>query len=283
MSGKISNPPASGATEINHRKLAVRTQIQVALLSALLIAGSGNALAELRIATAANFAPTLTELIKRYQADTPEFSASVSSGSSGKHYAQILQGAPFDVFFSADDQRTEDLMHSGHALPESRFAYALGQLVLWSPAPELIPEDGLALLRSGNFRRLAIANPRVAPYGAAAEHLLASSDIELQRGQRVTGQSIGQAFNYVRSGNAELGLLAASQVILYERDNNAGSRWTPAAEQYPPIVQEVVILQNARDHTVASAFLHWIRCSQEARGIIEADGYHVPELAEASC
>lgn len=245
------------------------------------------AMAEVRIAVAANFSPTLEHLVTQYQSQYPDFRARISSGSSGKHFAQIRQGAPFDLFFSADDQRTADLADSGEALPDSRLVYALGQLMLWSNDPELIPEDGLALLQSGEFRRLAIANPRVAPYGVAAEALLDNAGIQLQPHQLVTGQSISQAFTFVRSGNAELGLVAASQVIVQERQQGGepmGSRWLPPADSYPPIVQEAVILQAGADNPWAAAFMHWVRCDQAAHAILEQDGYLLPDRnGDADC
>lgn len=236
--------------------------------------------AELRIAVAANFTHTLQQLVERYQSLYPEFSASISSASSGKHFAQIRQGAPFHVFFSADDQRTADLVVSGDALAPSRFTYALGQLMLWSADPNLIRDDGLALLRSGEFDRLAIANPRVAPYGAAAEAVLDHAEVTLRRGQLVTGQSIGQAFNFISSGNAQVGFVAASQVVVYERQHPAGSRWVPPADFYHPIVQEAVLLKPGVDHPWAEVFLTWVACDPVAQNIVRADGYWVPDRAE---
>ncbi|TVP54187.1 MAG: molybdate ABC transporter substrate-binding protein [Halomonadaceae bacterium] len=225
---------------------------------------------------AANFTETLKRLVSGYRQQQPDFRASISSGSSGKHYAQIRQGAPFDLFFSADDQRPADLVASGHGQEESLFTYALGVLMLWSLDPQRLPEDGLEVLRAGDFRRLAIANPRVAPYGTAAMALLEREEISLSRGQLVTGQSLGQAFNFVVSGNAELGLVAASQVIAYERQHPAGSRWTPTAEHYPEVRQQVVLLKNARHPELATVFLHWIRHDEQAHQILQEDGYALP-------
>ena len=229
---------------------------------------------ELRIAVAANFTATLERLTEAYTAKNG-VQFSLSSGSSGKHFAQIRQGAPFDLFFSADDQRTGDLVASGHAVADSRFMYAQGMLVLWSPDPERIPGDGLALLQAGDFGRLAIANPRVAPYGTAAEALLQTHGITPGRGRLVTGQSIGQAFNFVATGNADLGFVALSQVIQHEAQHGAGSRWIPDPDRYPAIVQEAVRLTQAREAEAANSFLEWVRTSERARAIIEADGYRL--------
>ena len=240
--------------------------------SLCLLAAAPAQATEVRIAVAANFTATLERLTETYAREAGvEFS--ISSGSSGKHFAQISQGAPFDLFFSADDQRTVDLIASGHAVAASRFTYARGVLVLWSPVPDRIPADPIGLLRAGNFRRLAIANPRVAPYGAAAQALLEANDIAPGPGQLVTGQSIGQAFNFVATGNAELGFVALAQVLQHERQHAVGSRWEPDPDRYPAIRQEAVLLTHAQEAEAASAFLAWVQTSAAARTIIEADGY----------
>jgi molybdate transport system substrate-binding protein len=239
-----------------------------------LLAAAPAMASELRIAVAANFTATLERLAEVYGPEN-EVRFAISSGSSGKHFAQIRQGAPFDIFFSADDQRTADLVASGHALADSRFAYAEGVLALWSPGAGRIPADGAAFLKAGDYRRVSIANPRVAPYGAAAEAVMKAYGIELAAGRIVMGQSIGQAFNFVTTGNADVGFVALSQVITQERQHGAGSRWIPAPESYPPIVQEVVLLTAVRDADAARAFLDWVRTSEMARGVIESDGYRL--------
>lgn len=229
---------------------------------------------ELRVAVAANFNATLERLAEAYGREHGVRFA-ISSGSSGKHFAQISQGAPFDIFFSADDQRTADLIANGRAVADSRFVYAEGVLVLWSPDASRIPEDGAAFLKNGDYRRVAIANPRVAPYGAAAEAVMEAHGIELAPGRIVTGQSIGQAFNFVTTGNAEVGFVALAQVITHERQQGTGSRWTPPAETYPPIVQEAVLLTAAREPQAARAFLDWVRTSEVGREVIQSDGYRL--------
>lgn len=242
----------------------------------LLLASPLSAAAELRIAVAANFTATLERLVNTYTSKHPNFSASISSGASGKHFAQIRQGAPFDIFFSADNELTAQLIESGHALANSRAVYATGVLVLWSPDPKKIPADGLSLLRSGKFHHLAIANPRTAPYGAAAERLLQQTNIQIPKRKLVTGQSLGQAFTFVTSGNADLGFVAASQVIAYERENPTGSRWKPEQNNYPAIVQEVVVLSATKQPKPAQDFIDWVLTNPEAHTIINADGYGIP-------
>lgn len=229
---------------------------------------------ELRVAVAANFTATLERLAEIYGSETGVGFA-ISSGSSGKHFAQIRQGAPFDLFFAADGQRTADLAASGHAVAASRFVYAEGVLVLWSPDAARIPDDGVVFLKSGDYRRIAIANPRVAPYGVAAEAVMTAHGIELAARRIVTGQSIGQAFNFVTTGNAEAGFVALAQVITHERQHGAGSRWLPDAGTYPAIVQEAVLLTSAREPDSARAFLDWVRTSDTARDVIRSDGYRL--------
>jgi molybdate transport system substrate-binding protein len=240
----------------------------------VLLASAPATATELRIAVAANFTATLERLAEVYGPENGVRFA-ISSGSSGKHFAQIRQGAPFDIFFSADDRRTADLVASGHAVADSRFVYAEGVLALWSPDPGFIPDDATAFLKSGDYRHLAIANPRVAPYGAAAEAVMKTHGIEPGQGRLVTGQSIGQAFSFVTTGNAEMGFVALSQVITHERQHGGGSRWIPGPESYPPIVQEGVLLATARDPVAARAFLDWIRTSGAAHAVVEADGYRL--------
>lgn len=244
----------------------------------LLLTASQATATELRVAVAANFNATLERLAEAYgPAHGVRFS--ISSGSSGKHFAQIRQGAPFDLFFSADDRRSADLVASGHAVADSRFVYAEGVLALWSPDPGRIPEDAVAFLNKSDPPRIAIANPRVAPYGAAAKAVMDAYGIAPEPGLLVTGQSIGQAFNFVTTGNTEVGFVALSQLITHERQHGPGSRWLPAAERYPTIVQEAVLLSAARDRHRARAFLDWVRGSEAARAIIQSDGYRLPSPA----
>ncbi len=259
------------------RRFNLSTRLLAAItLIGLLFAGTSQANEPLRIAVAANFATTMERLAQRY-AQQHGVASQISSGSSGKHYAQIRQGAPFDVFFSADNVRTADLEKEGHGETGSRVVYALGRLVLWSPDPGMIPTDGAALLASEQYRRLAMANPRVAPYGAAAQALLEGLDLRLTRGRVVIGQSLGQTLNFVTSGNAEIGFVALSQANIYEREHGAGSRWLPPEDSYPAIVQEAIVLSASPQQEAALQLLAWMREDPTARAIIEEDGYRLPQ------
>lgn len=234
----------------------------------------------LRIAVAANFQGTLQQLTTRYgDRDGQRFL--VSSGASGALYAQIHQAAPFDLFFSADADRPERLVAEGLALADSRFTYAVGVPVLWSIDEDRVDDQG-DVLKTGAFRHLTIADPRTAPYGAAAREVMESlgiwEDLNQQR-RLVRAQSIGQAYGQVASGAAPLGFVALSQIRAAD-GTIAGSHWIPPAQSYTPIVQQAVILrraeQNPQTLAVARAFMDWL-ASDEARAVIVAAGYGTAE------
>jgi molybdate transport system substrate-binding protein len=192
-------------------------------------------------------------------------------GSTGKHYAQIRNGAPFDAFFAADRRRPELLEEEGVALPGTRFTYALGKIVLWSPERGVVDPEARVLER-GEFRHLAIANPKLAPYGKAAEEVLQARGVWARlRGRLVRGENVGQAFQFVKSGNAELGFVAYSQL---KRANQPieGSLWNVPRALYTPIEQQAVLL---KDSVAARGFLSFVR-SDEALTIIGDYGYQTP-------
>ena len=220
----------------------------------------------IRVATASNFMTVMPKLAATFERNTG-IEVSLIPGSSGKHYAQIVNGAPFDAFFSADVRRPLELEREGRIVPGSRFTYALGRLVLWSPDDSLV--DGSArVLEGDSFRRLAIANPRLAPYGEAAREILRSLELwDRLQDRLVRGENVAQAFQFVHSGNAELGFVALSQLTGRDR----GSRWLVPVERYTPIEQQAVLLREGP----ARSFLDWIR-SDAARKMIEAAGYRAP-------
>ncbi len=247
----------------------MRTLLVVVLL--LLVGWIQASLAdEIRVAVASNFAGAARQLASRFESRTGH-EVKLSFGSTGKQYAQIRNGAPFHAWFAADSRRPALLEAGGLVQPGSRFTYALGRLVLWSPDPGLVDENG-DILGKGGFRHLAVANPRLAPYGLAAQQLLRKLGLWDALGSRmVRGENIGQAFQFVRSGTAELGLVAASQVLGEGRPLR-GSLWMPPAHLYRPIEQQAVLL---REHVVARDFLRFA-ASDEGRAIIRANGYEVP-------
>lgn len=223
-----------------------------------------------RVAVASNFADSLAAIAREFESATGN-RVTLSSGSTGKHYAQIRNGAPFDAFFAADGQRPQLLEQQGIAVPGSRFTYALGRLVLWSPEPGYVDPEG-AVLERGAFRHLAIANPRLAPYGRAAQEVLQGLGLWERLGPRlVRGENIGQAYQFVRSGNAALGFVAWSQV---QRPGQPlhGSAWKVPQVLYTPIEQQALLL---KDHPVARSFLAFVR-SGAALKIIRDYGYDLP-------
>jgi molybdate transport system substrate-binding protein len=228
---------------------------------------------EIRIAVAANFAPTLAKITRAFEEKTGH-QVILASGSTGRHYAQIINGAPFDAFFAADAARPRLLEEAGIGITNSRYSYAVGRLVLWSPQPGLVDDKG-AILSSNRFRRLAIANPRLAPYGSAAKEVLQGMlQWEKLQDKLVQGENINQAFQFVHSGNAQLGFIAASQ--LAGRGKLAsGSRWFVPAKMYTPILQQAIQLTNS---DIARQFMEFALTS-EAREIITKNGYDLPQRA----
>ena len=227
---------------------------------------------EVIVAVAANFTGAMKTIAAKYTARTGN-KVTISYGSTGKLYAQIKNGAPFDVFLAADAQRPRLLEDQGQALAGSRFTYAIGQLVLWSPNSEYIDNRG-DILHHGDYRHLAIANPKTAPYGAAARDVLLALGL-WQRLQRrlVYGENITQTYQFVASGNAELGFVALSQITAHKAPAR-GSLWRIPARLYRPIEQQAVLLRSGRT-TAAESFLSFLR-GPEARTVIESFGYATP-------
>jgi molybdate transport system substrate-binding protein len=195
----------------------------------------------------------------------------LSFGSTGKLYAQIKNGAPFALFFSADAERPQLLEQEGLAVPGCRFTYAIGKLVLWSPRPGYVDAEGDVLGR-GDFRYLAMANADLAPYGRAAQQVLVARGLDAGlRNRIVRGEDISQTLQFVRSGNADLGFVAWSQVMRPGRPVE-GSYWEVPQALYTPIEQQVVLLKEGE---TARAFLDFVR-SSEAVDLIRSYGYGTP-------
>lgn len=250
--------------------IARRPMLIAALSGALSLALGGVAVAgETKVAVAANFTEAAREIAARFKARTGH-EATLSFGSSGQFYTQIANGAPYEVFLSADVERPRRVEAEGLAVAGSRFTYATGRLVLFSRTPGLVDGKG-AVLAKGGFEKLAIADPKAAPYGQAAVETL--SRLRLQDALRpkiVQGASITQAFQYVQTGAAELGFVALSQVI----NEKGGSRWIVPAADHSPIEQQAVLLKTGQKSEAAKAFLAFLG-SAEARAIIRRYGYEV--------
>lgn len=223
-----------------------------------------------RVAVAANFADAQRELAQGFEAYTG-YRVRASVGSTGQLYAQIRNGAPFDVFLAADSERPRRLEREGTAVPGSRFAYAEGRLALYGPGLDSVRAGG-ADLRRGGYAHLAIANPKTAPYGAAAEQVLGRLGVgnAVQR-RIVEGESVGQAYQFVHSGAAELGFVALSQVI----HEPPRTRWVVPAELHEPLVQEAVLLRRGAANPAARAYLRFLR-GPEALVAIRSGGYGTP-------
>lgn len=222
--------------------------------------------AEIRVAVAANFAQAAGEVADAFTAETGH-AIVLSFGSTGQLYAQITQAAPFDLFLAADQARPKQLVADGLAIAESRFTYAVGRLVLWSAEPGVV--TGEETLRGGAFESLAIADPAAAPYGAAAiETLDALGLTAALRPRLVTGANIAQTFQFVETGNAELGFVALAQLAR----THTGSRWIVPESLYGPIRQDAVLLTAARESKPARAFLDFL-AGEAGRAIIESHGY----------
>ena len=221
----------------------------------------------LRIAVASNFYATAKLLIERYQrSSSTELSLLVAS--TGKHTAQIQYGLAVDLFLAADQHSPSILEKAGFAVPGTRFNYASGRLVLWSADASLVDANGQVLVDE-EFAHIAIANPKLAPYGRAAMQLLSNKGvIEQMAAKLVRGDSIGQAFQFVSSGNAEIGLLAYSQILSLAQ----GSYWLVPSDLHEPILQTGVIIKDSQAVRNLVAFLQ----SEEALSLIEAQGYSRP-------
>jgi len=246
------------------RSLAIRCLVA----SALLIAAPVLA-AETQVAVAANFAEPARQIAARFEKATGH-KAVLAFGASGAFYTQISHGAPFEVFLSADAERPAKAEQDGLAIPGTRFTYAIGQLALYSATPGLVDRRG-AVLRRGNFEKLAIADPATAPYGVAAVETMQRLGIyDALKPKIVTGSSIAQAYQFVSTGAAQAGFVALSQVI----DVPGGSRWLVPARLHSPIEQQAVLLKTGANNPAARAFLKYLR-SRPALAIIRRYGYVV--------
>lgn len=227
---------------------------------------------EIYIAAASNFTETLKQLGKQFEAQT-DHKVIMAFASTGKQYAQIIHGAPFDIFFAADSKRPKLLEDQGIAIPKSRFTYAVGKLVLWSPQSDLVNADlidkNAKILGSMKFNYLSIANPKLAPYGRASQEVLeAHKQWDDLQNRLVRGENIGQAFQFIKSANAELGFIAYSQ-IKRPKQAIAGSFWIPPESLYKPMNQQAVLL---KDKPAVRQFLNFLK-SDEAQKIIQSYGY----------
>ncbi len=239
---------------------------------AFLIGAASSAFAgEVTVAVASNFLSPFKQLIPVFQKQSGHRVRTVS-GSTGKLYAQITHGAPFDVLLAADSERPRILEQSGQAVPATRFTYARGKIVLWSADPGRIIGDGTSTLHRRNFKHLALANPKTAPYGKAAYTTLNRLNLwESIAPVLVQGENISQTFQFIATGNAEVGFVALSQ-LMDPGMKIQGSRWIVPEHLYDAIDQDAVLLKRGQSRPAARALLQFLK-SEPARNIIQSYGY----------
>ncbi len=227
---------------------------------------------EIKVAVAGNFAQTLKDIAVEFEKDSGH-KLSISQGATGKFYAQIVNGAPFEVLLAADDETPARLVSEGKAVAGTQFTFATGRLALWSPDAVLVDADG-SVLKSDRFRYLAIANAKLAPYGLAAVQTMQKLGLLARLEPRIVqGESIAQTFQFVSSGNAQLGFVALSQV--WENGKlKSGSAWIVPEVMHDPLRQDAVLLNPGKAAPAASALLDYLK-SDKAKKIIERFGYRV--------
>ena len=225
---------------------------------------------EVSVAVASNFTAPMKIIAQAFERETGH-KAILSFGATGQFYAQIKNGAPFAVLLAADDETPARLEREGVAVPGTRFTYATGKVVVWSKKADLIDDKG-EILKTGKFDKLALANPKLAPYGAAAMQVLETMNLTKQLGPKlVEASNIGQTFQFVSSGNAALGFVALSQV--FENGKlKEGSGWVVPSNLYSPIKQDAVLLTSGKANVAAQALLQYLR-SDKAKAIIVSFGY----------
>jgi molybdate transport system substrate-binding protein len=242
------------------------------LFAGLLVLGLSTPLcaADVQVAVAANFTAPMQKIAADFEKVTGH-KALLSFGSTGKLYAQIRNGAPFGVLLAADDKTPAKLEQEGLAVGGSRFTYAIGQLALWSAKPGYVDDKG-EVLKKGRFAHLAIANPKLAPYGAAAVEALTKMGLLASlEGKFVQGENIAQTYQFTSTGNAELGFVALSQVYA-DGKLKGGSAWIVPASLHSPIRQDAVVLSQGKDNPAAAALVSFLK-SDKARAVIKSYGY----------
>ena len=222
------------------------------------------------VAVAANFSAPMQQIALAFQKDTGH-QLKLSFGATGGIYAQIKNGGPFDVFLSADQLTPQKIEAEGLGVPQTRFTYATGQLVLWSKQDGLVDDKG-QVLRSKNIQRIALANPKLAPYGAAAlEAMTQLGLLDELKPKLVQGDNIAQTYQFVSTQNAQLGFVALSQVFA-DGKITSGSGWVLPSSLYKPILQDAILLKNGKDNSAAKALMLYIK-GDKAKEMIKRFGY----------
>lgn len=253
---------------LSNRSVVRFLKISAALLALL----PGAQAADVQVAVAANFAGPFEKIATDFAAETGH-KAIAAVGSTGKFYAQIKSGAPFEVLLAADDETPRRLVSEGDGVSASNFTYARGKLVLWSAKPGLVDDKGAVLTRS-DITHIAICDAKLAPYGLAAEEALKASKLyDTLKPKFVTAESITQAYQFTATGNAEIGFIALSQVTVPGKAQT-GSYWIVPANLYSPLLQDAVLLKKGESNPAAVALLKFLK-SEKARAVIRAYGYEL--------
>jgi molybdate transport system substrate-binding protein len=225
---------------------------------------------EVTVAVAANFTGPMQKIAQEFERDTGH-KAQLAFGSTGKFYAQIKNGAPFEVLLAADDETPAQLEKEGFALSGTRFTYATGRLALWSKNPYLVDDKG-EVLRSNRFEKLAIADPKLAPYGVAAMEVIQHLGVQAKVTPKlVQGESIGQTYQFISTENAQLGFVALSQ-ISFDGRISLGSAWVVPLSMYTPLKQDALLLNAGKDNAAALALMKYLQ-ADKAKTIIRQYGY----------
>ncbi|MGC3891192.1 molybdate ABC transporter substrate-binding protein [Pseudomonas urmiensis] len=247
------------------------SHLAVTALAGLITLNSARA-DEVQVAVAANFTAPIQAIATDFEKDTGH-KLVAAYGATGQFYAQIKNGAPFEVFLAADDSTPAKLEQEKQTVAGSRFTYAIGTLALWSAKPGYVDDRG-AVLKSNDYKHLSIANPKTAPYGLAATQVLHKLQLtEATKGKIVEGQNITQAFQFVSTGNAELGFVALSQIYKDGKVEN-GSAWIVPADLHEPIRQDAVILNKGKDNPAAKALVDYLK-GPKAAALIKSYGYEI--------
>ncbi len=249
----------------NARLLSILSAIGLAFAAA-----SAAHAEQVSVAVAANFTAPMQKIATAFEADTGH-KAELSFGATGKFYAQITNGAPFQILLSADDTTPAKLEREGKVVANSRFTYAVGTLVLWSAKEGYVDDKG-AVLKTGDFKHLAIANPKLAPYGLAATQVMDKLGLTATLQPRfVQGENIAQTYQFVATGNAQLGFVALSQVMV-DGKIGQGSAWQVPADMHEPIRQDAALLDTGKGNVAATALMQYLK-TDKAKNIIKSYGY----------
>lgn len=248
-----------------------RTLEKLCIATALLLLTGMVQADEISVAVAANFTEPMKKITAEFE-KTSGHKVALSFGSTGKFYAQVKAGAPFEVLLAADDETPIKLEQEDLAVKGSHFTYAIGKLVLWSAQEAVVDSNG-DLLKRGNFEHIALANPKLAPYGAAAMQTLQALGIYDSLAPKIVqGENIAQTYQFIFTGNALLGFVALSQVIGEDGKVKSGSAWIVPEKYYTPLRQDAVLLEKGKDKTAAVELLKFLKAPYAAR-IIQAYGY----------